>query len=456
MEPKQYMPLDLPRDCRHLAKNIDAGTMALLDKITQKALAEGRWRSNEHMLFNVKDPEFIAYWLHKTISPLTSAIKGSGVEEVLAPYKKTWFDLTSDGFQIEKTYRLSAVGDLMFAKYLEESKDRLYQNLKELIFDADISYGNLESTLTRDPIKDFAVDEIGETPHINITLDQYYSLTKHGEQRFDVLQLANNHILDCGESGLMVTVDQLKQDKIAYLGVYETEADARAPQVTTLDGIKIGWVTHTFGVNDKPYPENKPWICNRTPFHYEDDPDTSRIEKQIQDCRAAGCDLVFVALHWGLEHECYPHPDQLKYAHRFAEIGADAIIGHHPHVPQPVEIFTPTNYPEKSVPILYSLGNLTPAYAGPATVLSLIANLNISKGELNGESKTMISGLAMTPVVFMQERDTGKDFATIVPLTDLNNMVLDDETSAYVSEINRFAEVVLGKDWKTDGFSRLR
>ena len=180
----------------------------------------------------------------------------------------------------------------MFAKYLEESKDRLYKNVEELIFDADHSYGNLESTLTIEPIKDFSIDEIGETPHINITLDQYNSLTKHGEQQFDVLQLANNHILDCGESGLMVTVNQLKQDNIAYLGIYETEAHAGAPQVTTLDDIKIGWVTHIFGVNDKPFPEGKRWICNQTPFHYEDDPDTSRIEKQIRDCRVAGCERL--------------------------------------------------------------------------------------------------------------------------------------------------------------------
>lgn len=456
MEHKQYLPLDLPRDCRHLMENAGAETKALLKSITDKALAEGRWGSSENIRFCVNDPEFIAYWLHKTLGPLKIAMKGSGIEEKLAPYKKTGFDLTADGFQIQQTYRLSAVGDLMFAKYLEESRNHLYKNVKELIFDADCSYGNLESTLTKSPIKGFGVDELGETPHINITLDQYNSLTKHDEQQYDILQLANNHILDCGEDGLTVTVEQLKQDKITYLGVYETEADANAPQTTTLAGIKIGWVTHTFGVNDKPFPENKPWICNQTPFHYEEEPDTSRIEKQIQDCRTAGCDLVFVALHWGMEHECYPQPVQLKFARRFAEIGADAIIGHHPHVTQPVEIFSPESFPKKSVPILYSLGNLTPAYAGPATVLSLIANLNISKGILDGESRVMITGLALTPVVFIQEKIAEKDYTTIVPLVELNKMDLDPETRSYISEINGFAEVVLGPNWQADGFSQLK
>jgi poly-gamma-glutamate synthesis protein (capsule biosynthesis protein) len=60
---------------------------------------------------------------------------------------------------------------------------------------------------------------------------------------------------------------------------------------------------------------------------------------------------VFVSLHWGIEHEPMPHPRQVEIAHLLIDHGADAIIGHHSHVPQAIEIY-------RGRPILYCLGNL--------------------------------------------------------------------------------------------------
>ena len=95
----------------------------------------------------------------------------------------------------------------------------------------------------------------------------------------------------------MVTVNQLKHPIFAYLGIYETEFHAGVTQVTTLQfcNIKIGWVTHTFGVNDKPFPlEGKRWIpATRLLFTMKMIPRaTSRIEKQIRDCRVGGCERL--------------------------------------------------------------------------------------------------------------------------------------------------------------------
>jgi len=62
-------------------------------------------------------------------------------------------------------------------------------------------------------------------------------------------------------------------------------------------------------------------------------------------------DFVFVNLHWGVEKEQTPEPDQIAFAHRLIEDGVDVIIGHHPHVLQPVEEYM-------NGVIAYSLGNL--------------------------------------------------------------------------------------------------
>ncbi len=448
MSDSKYFPIDLPRDLSDLTKNFPEAAKEAVARITQERLAEGLWHAPAEIEFDPNNSEFIAYWLQKTRAPLRQALPGSGVEEQLEPFRKTRFELAPRDFKTDTEYRLSAVGDLMFAKNVEESRDRMYGPVEELIFGADFAFANLESTLTSGEVKEFAVAEKGDTPYINITPSQYGALVKHKGSQFDIVQLANNHILDCGDEGVATTTGHLARDGIEFVGVYASEAESRTVKCVPLGDLKIGWVAHTWSVNFKPVPEDKPWVCDITPFHLENDPDTTRIEQQIAQARAAGCDLVIVALHWGLEHEFYPHPDQLAWARRFAEAGADAIIGHHPHVIQFSEMYRTQRDPDITVPILYSLGNLTPAYSGPATVLSLVANLRIAKGQLRGKSRMLISGLELTPVVFLCEKEDGQDFASIVPLAKLNRLSLAPETRAYVGEINEFADLVLGNHWR--------
>jgi len=130
-------------------------------------------------------------------------------------------------------------------------------------------------------------------------------------------------------------------------------------------------------------------------------------------------------------------------------VGADAIIAHHPHVIQPIEIYRPRNDPDKQVPILYSLGNLTPFAAPPYAVMSLVANLRISTGKLNGEKRTMVTGLGITPVACVAEQgDDGSMYAALVPLAHLEKTKLVRATRDYVNSIVKYADLVLGPDWR--------
>jgi poly-gamma-glutamate capsule biosynthesis protein CapA/YwtB (metallophosphatase superfamily) len=170
---------------------------------------------------------------------------------------------------------------------------------------------------------------------------------------------------------------------------------------------------------------------------------------RIKAARAAGRDLVMLVLHWGAEWEFYPNPKQLGYGNKLAELGADAIIAQHPHVIQPIEIYRPHSDPDKQVPILNSLGNLTPIAAPPYTVVSLVANLRISTGKLNGEKRTMVTGLETTPVACLAEQDDdGSMHAALVPLADLEKMKLERGTRDYVNSIVKYADLVLGPDWR--------
>ncbi|PWJ38528.1 CapA family protein [Sediminitomix flava] len=446
---KKYIPIDMPKDFGFALDGFEQATQNQMKQFIEKAHKEGKWRATEHILFDPNSTEFWAYYTQKALNPIKAPKKGSQLEEKFAPYRKTQFNLEPKGFKEEKSYRMSAVGDLMRGKHADKSKDRIYEAVEDLIFSADCIYGNLESTIALgEPMGITDGFKTGGTPSIGLTRDEYKGLTRHKGRKFDVLQLANNHVMDNGQEGIELNMSVLNQDEISFTGVYENESDSQEVMYTTHNGIKIGWVAHTFSVNFKPIPKDEPWLVDITSFCVEENPDMARIEQQIKNARAEGCDLVIVTPHWGAEWEFFPWPEQMDWARRFAELGADAVIGTHPHVIQPVEIYTPKSDPDKSVPILYSLGNFIPM-AGPSyTVLSLVANLKISKGQLNGADRTMVTGLEITPVAFMGEEDDDQIYASIVPLAELNNSNLDPDTQDFVNRINSYADFVIGEDWR--------
>ena len=447
--PGKLRPVSMPRDARPIMKF--SGELA--DAIEQQLsdATDGRWDKPVDVKLDPRNPESLAHWLYKSMHPVIKGMRRSDVdiETLLEPYKRTRFDMLPEDFSIEAEITMSASGDLLCTPGLDGAKDRLFQSVDDLIFGVDISYANLESTLTTEEVEptEFTAES---TPKINLTPSQYETVISHKNRRFDVVHLANNHILDCGEEGILTTLARLDRDGIAQVGVNRTEDDARKPRITEIAGLKVGWIAHTFSVNFKPFPEDKPWIVNMTPFHLEPEPDISLIERQIQACRDEDCEIVVVALHWGLEFELYPHPQQVRWAHRFAELGADLVIGHHPHVPQPVEIYRPASDPDRAVPILYSLGNLSTLLSHPAMALSLVARIGFAKGLYRGRRTALIATLNLIPVALVAEESGGKEITRLVSLKELDSSVSEGPMRAYVDEMIDYAESVVGDDWRTD------
>ncbi len=447
--PGKLRPVSMPRDARPIMKF--SGELA--DAIEQQLsdATDGRWDKPVDVKLDPRNPESLAHWLYKSMHPVIKGMRRSDVdiETLLEPYKRTRFDMLPEDFSIEAEITMSASGDLLCTPGLDGAKDRLFQSVDDLIFGVDISYANLESTLTTEEVEptEFTAES---TPKINLTPSQYETVISHKNRRFDVVHLANNHILDCGEEGILTTLARLDRDGIAQVGVNRTEDDARKPRITEIAGLKVGWIAHTFSVNFKPFPEDKPWIVNMTPFHLEPEPDISLIERQIQACRDEDCEIVVVALHWGLEFELYPHPQQVRWAHRFAELGADLVIGHHPHVPQPVEIYRPASDPDRAVPILYSLGNLSTLLSHPAMALSLVARIGFAKGLYRGRRTALIATLNLIPVALVAEESGGKEITRLVSLKELDSSVSEGPMRAYVDEMIDYAEIVVGDDWRTD------
>lgn len=447
-EGDHFHPVGMPRDARAYMKFTGEMARAIDQRLAQAS--DGRWDSTVDAILDPTCPDSLAHWLYKSINPVTRGMQGGpiDVEKLLMPFKATRFELLPADFEAATIMTMSVSGDLMSTPGIEDAAECFFHDVDDLIFGADIAYANLESTLTSGDVAptEFSAES---TPKINLTPAQYDTVTSHKGRRFDVLHLANNHILDCGEEGVLTTLARLAQDGTAQVGVNMTLDEALAPRVTEHGDLRIGWVAHTFSVNFKPFPDGKPWMVNMTPFHLEADPDTSTIKAQVRACRDAGCDLVFVALHWGLEFELYPHPQQVEWAHRFAEAGADAVIGHHPHVPQPVEIYRPASDPDRAVPILYSLGNLSTLMSHPAMALSLVARFSITRGARGEAGPARLARLELTPVALVAERTDGRDISRLVPLEVLDRTVSQGAMRSYIDEMGRYADVVVGDKWRS-------
>jgi len=237
-------------------------------------------------------------------------------------------------------HRLIAVGDIMLSGsaaavfkvkgYSHAFRDR---SLAKITSRADASFGNLEYPITRSgfPFQDKKYTFRGPAESLN-------AIKAAG---FDLLSLANNHIMDYGLQGLTDTIRQCKRNKLVCAGAGTDLASASSPGILARRGIRYGLLAYSM-----TFPEEF-WATQDRPGTAH--PDWAQVGNDIRDLRLK-VDILVVSFHWGEELRIEPKKYQVDYAHYAIASGADMVVGHHPHVPQPVEIY-------EGKPIFYSLGN---------------------------------------------------------------------------------------------------
>ena len=210
----------------------------------------------------------------------------------------------------------------------------IFRNVFDVFASDDLTVINLEGTFTvshdRQP-KQFSF----KGP------PSYASFLSHS--KIEAANLANNHSYDYGEQGFRDTLAALASEKVVYFGDGITG-------ISDIRGTKIGLLGY---------------------YEYDGDELLSRMEQEISALKAVGA-FVAVSFHWGQEGHYYPGADQQYYAHKAIDLGADVVIGHHPHVLQGLEIY-------RQHLIAYSLGNF--AFGGnmnPHDKRTLILQLRIN------------------------------------------------------------------------------
>lgn len=154
-------------------------------------------------------------------------------------------------------------------------------------------------------------------------------------QGWDGCSTASNHSVDRGFAGLTSTLDAFDAAGLGHVGTARTELESAQPQVYTLERagqtITVAQLSATYGTNGLPVPADAPWSVQLI--------DADELVAQAVAARAAGADLVVVSVHAGVEYSTDPTPEQVALATALAASGEiDLYIGHHAHVPQPIEL----------------------------------------------------------------------------------------------------------------------
>lgn len=241
--------------------------------------------------------------------------------------------------------------------------EKTFAGIQKLVSSADLAYANLEIPLTdhRTPTRRKSAAEVKARTQFILKASPKHApfLTSAG---FDFLSLGNNHTLDYGPAGLAQMTDLLR-DRASMTGAGKNRAEAEAVTVRELaPGFRVGMISYlafmTPGAMSKcdPAGENDPGVATLTVAALSAKKQRERILAIVAKAKRE-CDFLMVALHWGQERQPQPRPYQVQLGRLFVDCGADIVLGAHPHVLQPGELY-------KGKPIIYSLGNLVSPLGG--------------------------------------------------------------------------------------------
>jgi poly-gamma-glutamate synthesis protein (capsule biosynthesis protein) len=213
--------------------------------------------------------------------------------------------------------------------------DPMFADVRPLIEDADLALCHEEVPFAGpgQPLQSYPV--FAAPPEIASWI---------GSMGWDACTTASNHAVDQGFDGLKRTADLLEAAGVAHVGTFRTAAERRQPVVLDANGVKVGLVAGTYGLNGFPLPEGREWSISLL-----DVPDLLR---QARAAREAGAEVVVVHIHAGWEYDELPNSEQVAAVERLtASPLVDLVLGDHAHTVQPI-----TRVNGKWV--VYGMGNL--------------------------------------------------------------------------------------------------
>lgn len=307
-----------------------------------------------------------------------------------------------DLFEVAQTDSILFTGDIMLGRHVETLARKHHSSYSfdyfpELISTSSVIFANFESSMSN-PHK--------QTPSGGFTFstDNFFP-TVLASSGVTHVSLANNHALDYGVSGYNKTKNSLAAVGVMAFG-HPTLVSSTSVTYTIVNEVRVGV------------------LALHTLFN---DPDVNDLQNVIAQMKQSS-DLQFVYVHWGVEYEPIHSIKQKKLASYLVSQGIDAIIGHHPHVVQDIELI-------ENVPVFYSLGNtIFDQYFSKSVQIGYLLRVTPSKSKLVFSLVPIQSLTAISQPHLMQGSER-TDF--------LNSMALVSDESLQDSVKDGYFEVEL-------------
>lgn len=255
---------------------------------------------------------------------------------------------------------IGLVGDVLIDR---EQPAEIFSAVRDVLHSPDILFGNLESAYTDTP---------RPVPSaMNVLSAPAHNLNAYAPAGFDVMSLANNHILDAGYEAMLETRARLRDQGVKTCGAGDCLSDARAPASIEHNGLRVAFLAYSSvfpmgyeARSDRPgLAPMRAYNLWRAPFptlhepgvqpHITTVPDATDLALLARDIRQAreSADLVITSFHWG-DYTCpFRLTDhELRTARYCIDEGADLVVGHHHHALRGMEWY-------KGKPIMYGLGH---------------------------------------------------------------------------------------------------
>ena len=334
---------------------------------------------------------------------------------------------------VESELSLIMVGDCLIhgSIYLDAKEGNTYNfkkmltEIKPIISKYDLAFYNQESILGGTELG------LSSYPRFNSPQEVGDAFLDMG---FNLVSLANNHTLDMGEKGIRSSLkywDEKEKNGIMTAGSYSSFEDRDKDVIMEKNGIKYTLLSYTTTTNGLNRPKGKEYLVNVF--------DKEQAKKDIERLRDK-VDLLMVAMHWGEEYTHTPIAEQEEIAKFLADLGVDIIIGHHPHVIQPIDFIGKTM-------VIYSLGNFIASQKGAIEKhTGLMASVTVHKKTVDGKSTiTLENPTAQLSYVYSIPSGSNSRYGYKMYTYDqLNDNLLKD----YKNHFDKFMSIVTKKSDK--------
>ncbi|HAQ07976.1 MAG TPA: capsular biosynthesis protein [Bacillus bacterium] len=326
-----------------------------------------------------------------------------------------------------QTIKLGAIGDILIHDTVYEDAftnsgydfKPMLSNVKDYLLEPDLLLANQETILG-------GIDlGLSSYPMFNSPVEVGDALIDAG---VDIVSNANNHSLDKAEKGVLKSISYMETAGLPYVGSFKNPEDQRRLRVLNKNGIKVAFLSYTYGTNGIPVPKGKDHLVNLI--------DHSLMQAEIKRAKEQS-DIVVMSIHWGNEYQRFPTVDQEELAQFLVDEGVDIIFGHHPHVLQPMEWLEAQD--GRKAFVVYSLGNFLSGQMWDYKDIGGLATIAITKQITTAGTQTTLANPGFLPTFVSSSRQSSY---RVVPLREAGKYGLANPENKYIEIMNHMTQFI--------------